>query len=70
MIAEWENPGSAAPLALVPASAHVSYLGSRDLNLASGAPGGTTPRCSQTIVGSTVMHLDSAGSALNPWREC
>jgi len=69
-IADRGNPGSLAPPALVAASAPVSYLGSPDLNLASEAPGRTTPRCSQTTVRSPRMHPDSAGSALTPRRDC
>ena len=69
-IADWRSPGSLATLALVPASAPVSYLGSLDLNLASEAPGRTTPGCSQTSVRSPGMHLDSASRALNPRRDC
>jgi len=69
-IADWRNPASLAPLALLPASAPVSYLGSPDLNLASEAPGRMTPGCSQTTVRSPRMHLDSAGTALNPQRDC
>ena len=69
-IANWGNLGSLAPLALVPASAPVSYLRSPDLNLESEGPGRTSPGCSWTTVCSPGMHLDSAGRALNPWRDC
>jgi len=64
-IANWRNPGSLSPLALVPASAPVSYLGSPDLTVACEAPGRPTPGCSQPTVRSPGMHLDSAGGALN-----
>jgi len=69
-IADWRNPASLAPPALVPASAPVSYLSSPDLNLASEGPERTTPGCSQTTVRFPGMHLDSAGSAPNPRCDC
>ena len=64
------NLGWRASLALVPLSAPVSYLGSRDLNLAFAAPGEGRSGWSQATVHSPGTDLDYAGDGLTPWRDC